>query len=185
VVWVRVETILAHTNVPVCARWVSMVSAVAAWTSTNAHVTPVHRANSAEIRVVATHAHATVAIWKEVMVAVMISMNVQSTMELAPTHVPTIKADTHADVKIEHSKLAIVIASVRQMVSSSLFRTTHPVTNEVGSLAQLIAIHQRADRADIFATDAVTKSAHVVNSARVVVDSVNSANDARQANYTH
>ena len=47
-----------------------------------------------------------VAIWKEVMVAVMTSMSVQSTMELAPTHVPTIKADTHADVKIEHSKLA-------------------------------------------------------------------------------
>ena len=47
-----------------------------------------------------------VAIWMEVMVAVMISMNVQSTMELAPTHVLTTKADTHADVKIEHSKLA-------------------------------------------------------------------------------
>ena len=55
----------------------------------------------------------------------------------------------------------------------------------VGSLAQLIAIHPHGDRADTFATDAVTKSAHVVNSARVVVDSVNSANDARQANYTH
>ena len=60
------------------------------------------------------------------------------------------------------------------MVSSSL----------ACSLAQLVAIHQRVDRVDTFATDAVTKSAHVVNSARVVVDSVNSANDAGQANYT-
>ena len=57
-VWVRVETMLAPTSVPACARWVSTVSAVAAWTSTNAHVTPVYLENSAETRVVVIHAHA-------------------------------------------------------------------------------------------------------------------------------
>ena len=44
--------------------------------------------------------------WMEVKAVVMILMSVQSMMGLAPTHALTIKADTHADVRIGHSKLA-------------------------------------------------------------------------------
>merc|ERR1712123_540814 len=135
-VWVRVETMLAPTSVPACARWVSTVSAVAAWTLTNAHVTPVYRENSAETRVVVIHAHAAVVTWMEVKAVVMILMSVQSMMGLAPTHALTIKADTHADVRIGHSKLATVIVSVRQMVLNNMCRITLLVTNEAGNLAQ-------------------------------------------------
>merc|ERR1719436_1870572 len=117
----------------------------------------------------------------EVTAAVMISMSVQSTMELALTHAPTTKVDTHVDVKIEHSKLATAIVSVRQMVLNNMYPITLPVINEAGNLAQSIAIHQRVGKADTFATDAATKNEHVVNSAnRDVADSVNSGNDARQ-----
>merc|ERR1711892_231120 len=104
--------------------------------ATNAHVTPVYRENSAETRVVVIHAHAAVVTWMEVKAVVMILMSVQSMMGLAPTHALTIKADTQADVRIGHSKLATVIVSVRRMVLNNMCRITLLVTNEAGNLAQ-------------------------------------------------
>lgn len=134
----------AVSVVTVCVRMASCPGAVDAWTSTNAKEIPAKPDNLAPTGLDLLHATATVAIRPSLTVRAATSTNAASMAGRARADVPTLMADTPADVQIIITKREMAIAFRRPRDSNNFSRNQDLI--RVGAMEfQLVKLNPRPD----------------------------------------